>query len=101
VVFMVIHATALGTTVQRFSITLLSLNGPKLLSWMRSQKRARPIVRFAAKFCLAKYYNLVMIVLSSKEVRAAASYRGCNEVDEMDRPQPGGAGCGHCSTRPA
>src|SRR5574338_161815 len=20
---------------------------------------------------------------------------GCNEVDEVDRPQPGGAGCGH------
>ena len=37
-----------------------------------------------------------MITLSSKEVRAAALYRGCNEVDEVDRPQPGGAGCGHC-----
>ena len=38
-----------------------------------------------------------MIAYSFKEVRAAVDYRGCNEVDEVDRPQPGGAGCGHCS----
>lgn len=33
-----------------------------------------------------------MIAHSSKEVRAAVSSRGFNKVD---RPQPGGAGCGH------
>jgi len=32
---------------------------------------------------------------SSEKVRAAANHRGCNEVDQVDRPQPGGAGCGH------
>lgn len=36
-----------------------------------------------------------MIAHSSKEVRAAVSSRGFNEVDKVDRPQPGGAGCGH------
>ena len=36
-----------------------------------------------------------MIGDSSKEVRAAVGCRGYNEVDEVDRPQPGGAGCGH------
>ena len=44
---------------------------------------------------LAKHYKFVMIAHSSKEVRAAVNSRGCNEVDEVDRPQPGGAGCGH------
>ena len=36
-----------------------------------------------------------MIAHSSKEVRTAVNSRGYNEVDEVDRPQPGGAGCGH------
>ena len=36
-----------------------------------------------------------MIAHSSKEVRAAVNSRGCNEVNEVDRPQPGGEGCGH------
>jgi hypothetical protein len=29
-----------------------------------------------------------MIMHSFKLVRAAVGYRGCNEVDEVDRPQP-------------
>ena len=43
-----------------------------------------------------------MIVYSFREVRPAID-RGFNEVDEVDevdRPQPGGAGCGY-SSRPA
>jgi hypothetical protein len=34
-----------------------------------------------------------MIAYSFREVRPAID-RGFNEVDEVDRPQPGGAGCG-------
>jgi hypothetical protein len=45
------------------------------------------------KFRLAKHYNVVMITHSFKEVRTAVSYRGYSEVE---RPQPGGAGCGRC-----
>ena len=37
-----------------------------------------------------------MIVYSFREVRPAID-RGFNEVDEVDRPQPGGAGCGYSS----
>jgi hypothetical protein len=42
-----------------------------------------------------------MIVYSFKEVRQAVAYRGFNEVDEVDRPQLGGAGCGRFFSRPA
>ena len=42
-----------------------------------------------------------MFVYSSEEVRRAVAYRGANEVDEVDRPQSGGAGCGRFFSRPA
>ena len=42
-----------------------------------------------------------MIGDSFKEVRHAVSYRGFNEVDEVDRPQSGGAGCGRFFARRA
>jgi hypothetical protein len=50
-------------------------------------------------FLLANDYRVVMIAYSFREVRPAID-RGFNEVDEVDRPQPGGAGCG-CSSQPA
>jgi hypothetical protein len=69
-----------------------------VLSWTQSQN-AQSERKFPSKnFRLAKHYNFVILVHSSKEVKAAVSYRGCNEVDEVDRPQSGGAGCGRCST---
>jgi len=55
----------------------------------------------AAQFWLAEHYNAVVFTHSSKEISAAVTYRDCNEVDEVDRLQLGGAGCGHCSTQPA
>lgn len=42
-----------------------------------------------------------MIGYSFEEVRHAVAYRGFNEVDEVDRPQSGGAGCGRFFSRPA
>ena len=50
-------------------------------------------------FLLAKSYRIAMIAHSFIVVRPAIE-RGFNEVDEVDRPQPGGAGCG-CSSRSA
>ena len=54
---------------------------------------------FSKNFLLANHYRVVMIAYSFREVRPAIN-RGFNEVDEVDRPQPGGAGCG-CSSQPA
>jgi hypothetical protein len=65
-----------------------------------SQTRKAP-VKFPAKFYLAKHYNSVMIGYSFEEVKRAVAYRGFNEVDEVDRPQSGGAGCGRFFSRPA
>ena len=41
-----------------------------------------------------------MLVDSFRKVRHAVLTAAFNEVDEVDRPQPGGAGCG-CSSQPA
>ena len=78
---------------------------PKIYCYIVVIERARVPLRDpigkGSKISLAKHYKFVMIVHASKEVRAAAISRGCNEVDEVDRPQPGGAGCGRCFSRPA
>jgi len=65
-----------------------------MTQWQKTQSNHQ-------NFSLAKHYKFVMIGDSSKEVRAAVGCRGYNEVDEVDRPQLGGAGCGHYFARPA
>ena len=83
----------------RFSITLLSLSDHSPLVDTMS-KRARESEGGSA-ILACRTLQPVVFTHSSKEVRAAVTYRDCNEVDEVDRLQLGGAGCGHCSTRPA
>src|SRR5918996_129601 len=80
--------------VQRFSITLLSLNDLRPFGDRSQNTRSECKVCGRNSACQRlRFCNDSLI--SFKEVRAAVGYRGCNEVDG---PQPGGAGCGRCFT---
>ena len=83
----------------KFSITLLSLSDHRPVVDKMSKRASESEGGSAILAC--RTLHPVVFTHSSKEVRAAVTYRGCNEVDEVDRLQLGGADCGQCSTQPA
>ena len=79
----------------RFSITSLSLSDHRPLVDTMSKRASESEAGSAILAC--RTLHPVVFTHSSQDVRAAVNYGDCNEVDEVDRLQLGGAGCGHCS----